>query len=211
MLGAVLHGHVVFVQDSVRAGQYGGTMHEVELLTDILDKTGNVIAAVDVEQATLPTPCEEYDVGALMNHIVGWIQVFDAGSNDRIFEGDASGYRCGPDPAAEFRAAAAGVIAGWQAHGLDRQVRVTSGEMPGEMVFNMTLMEYLAHGWDLAIATDQQPPYTEAEATETLARAEGTLPAEYRGSGMPFGRPVPVAADAPPLDRFIAFMGRQPV
>jgi uncharacterized protein (TIGR03086 family) len=190
---------------------YGVTMHEVELLTDILDKTGDVIAAVDVDQTTLPTPCEEYDVATLINHIVGWIQVFDAGSNERIFEGDASAYRCGPDPAAEFRSAAAGVIAGWQTHGLDRQVRVMGGdEMPGEMVFNMTLMEYLTHGWDLATATAQKPPYTEAEATETLTRAEGTLPPQYRGGDMPFGPPVPIGADAPPLDRFIAFMGRQP-
>jgi uncharacterized protein (TIGR03086 family) len=185
-------------------------MHEVELLTGVLDKTGDVIAGVGADQGRLPTPCKEYDVTALVNHIVGWIQVFDAGSNGRPFEGDATAYRCGANPEAEFRAAAAGVVAGWETHGLDRQVRVVSGEMPGEMVFNMTLMEYLAHGWDLATATGQEPPYTDDEATETLARAEGTLPPQYRGSDMPFGPPVAIDPDAPAVDRFVAFMGRQP-
>jgi uncharacterized protein (TIGR03086 family) len=185
-------------------------MAEIDLLTGILDKTGDVIAGVGADQVGRPTPCEDYDVAALRDHIVGWIQVFDAGSNGRTFEGDAMAYRCGADPEAEFRAAAAGVVAGWQEHGLDRPVRVISGEMPGEMVFNMTLMEYLTHGWDLAVATAQVPPYTEDEAAETLARAEGTLPAEMRGGDSPFGPPVPIASEAPSLDRFIAFMGREP-
>jgi len=185
-------------------------MGEIELLTGILDKTGDVIAGVGADQGDLPTPCEDYDVTALVNHIVGWVQVFDAGSNGRAFAGDATAYRCGADPEAEFRVAAAGVVVGWQEHGLDRQVRIISGEMPGKMVFNMTLMEYLTHGWDLAVATAQAPPYTEDEATETLARAEGTLPTEYRGDDMPFGPPIPIGSEAPPLDRFIAFMGREP-
>jgi uncharacterized protein (TIGR03086 family) len=185
-------------------------MSEVVLLAGVLDKTGDVIAGVGTDQGALPTPCEEFDVNTLVDHIVGWIQVFDAGSNGRAFEGDATTYRCGTHPEAEFRAAAGGVVAGWETHGLDRQVRIVSGESPGQMVFNMTLMEYLAHGWDLATATGQRPPYTEDEATEILARAEGTLPPQYRGEGMPFGPPVPIDAGAPALDRFVAFMGRRP-
>ena len=35
-------------------------------------------------------------------------------------------------------------------------------------VFNMTIMEYLTHGWDLAIATNQTVPYTDDEATDSL-------------------------------------------
>jgi uncharacterized protein (TIGR03086 family) len=186
-------------------------MHEVALLTGILDKTGDVIAGVRPDQGTLSTPCEEFDVTALVNHIVGWIRVFDAGSNERLFEGDAAAFRCGADPEAEFRSAAAGVVTGWETYGLNRQVGITGGaRMPGEMVFNMTLMEYLAHGWDLATATGQDPPYSDAEAIETLRRAEGTLPPQYRGGDMPFGPAVPIGADAPALDRFAAFMGRHP-
>ena len=81
---------------------------------------------------------------------------------------------------------------------------------PAEMVFNMTVMEYLTHGWDLAVGSGQPVPYTEAEAAEVLARAEGTLPPQYRGGDMPFGEIVPVAADAPAIDRLAGFMGREP-
>jgi uncharacterized protein (TIGR03086 family) len=149
-------------------------------------------------------------VRALVNHMVGWIQVFDAGCNGRHFEGDASTYECGSDPAGEFRQAADGLVAGWQKYGLDRQVRVTSGESPGPMVFNMTVMEYLTHGWDLATATGQPIPFRDQEAADVLARAEVTLPPEYRGDGMPFGNIVPVGEDAPAVDRLVAFLGRCP-
>ena len=88
---------------------------------------------------------------------------------------------------------------------------VSSGaKMPGSMVFNMTVMEYLAHGWDLATATGQPIPYTDDEAADVLVRARATLPAEYQGEGMAFGAIVPVGDDATPVERFVAFMGRQP-
>ena len=50
------------------------------------------------------------------------------------------------------------LIAGWSDHGLDRQVRLSGGELPGPMAFNMTVMEYMGHGWDLATATGQAYP-----------------------------------------------------
>ncbi len=186
-------------------------MDDVELLSGILSKTGDVIAGVRPDQRELSTPCDDFDVSDLTNHLVGWIQVFEAGCNERIYQGDAGAYRCGADPAAEFRASAAALEAGWATYGQDRQVRIVGdSRSPGEMVFNMILMEYLAHGWDLAVATGQPVPYTEHEASETLARAKKTLPPEYRGDGMPFGPVVSTDPNAPAVDRFVAFLGRHP-
>lgn len=182
----------------------------IELLTGILAKTGDIVEGVRPDQYDLTTPCPEYDVRSLLNHIVGWIEVFDAGCHDRAYEGDATEYKCGADPGEEFRTAAASLVAGWEEHGFDREVRVTSGKMPADMVFNMTVMEYLTHGWDLATATRQPVLFTEDEATETLKRAETTLPPEYRGEGMPFGTIVAVPSDAPAISRVVAFLGRQP-
>ncbi|WP_327272369.1 TIGR03086 family metal-binding protein [Streptomyces sp. NBC_01224] len=186
-------------------------MSEVDLLAGVLSKTGDVIEGVGADQLSLPTPCDDYDVEALVNHIVGWLLVFEAGAQGRPHEADAANHRCGADPAREFRAAAAGVVEGWEKYGFDRQVTVTGGKMPGESVFSMTVMEYLTHGWDLAVATGQPIPYTDQEAAETLARAEATLPPQYRGENMPFGQIVRVDADATAVDRLVAFLGRRPV
>ncbi|GAA4235012.1 TIGR03086 family metal-binding protein [Streptosporangium album] len=175
-----------------------------------MSKTGDVIEGVGADQLSLPTPCDDYDVQALLNHIVGWLLVFEAGCHGRSYEGDASTYVCGADPAREFRTTAASLVAGWEKYGLDRQIAVTSGKMPGEKAFNMTVMEYLTHGWDLAVATGQPIPFTEQEAAETLARAEATLPPEYRGEKLPFGEIVPVDEHASAVDRLVAFLGRRP-
>jgi uncharacterized protein (TIGR03086 family) len=186
-------------------------MDEIELLEGVLTKTGKVVANVDQPRLTSMTPCDDYTVQQLMNHIVGWVQVFEAGCNGRTFQGDPSAYVCGPDAAEEFARLAASVVAGWKEFGFDREVQISGGSMmPAAMVFNMTAMEYMAHGWDLASATGQPNPYSEAEASEVLARARVTLPPEYQGEGMAFGAVVPVAEGAPAIDQLIGFLGRDP-
>ena len=186
-------------------------MDEISLLSSVLDKTGDVIAAVTDDQKGRPTPCPDYDVAALIDHIVGWVRVFEAGAHGRRVEGDPSQYRAGSDPAGEFRAAAESLVASWRDEGIERKVLTSSGdEIDGRMSFDMTLMEYLVHGWDLAVATDQPVPYTEAEAEAVLERARVTLPPEYRGDGMPFGDIVAVADHEPAVDRLVGFLGREP-
>ncbi len=149
-------------------------------------------------------------MGTLVDHILGWARVFASGAEGGKFEGDPSDYSEGPDPAAEFRATADRIVDGWQEHGFDRQVHLAGADSPGMIAFNMTVMEYLTHGWDLATATDQSTPWSEEEAEDVLARAEKTLPAQYRGDGMPFGHIVEASDDASAADRVAAFMGRTP-
>lgn len=185
-------------------------MREIDLLSAILTKTGDLIAGVTSDQLDRPTPCPDYDVAGLVDHLVGWVQVFAAGADERRYEGDPTTFRAGDDPAGQFRAAAETMVAGWRRHGLDRKVTLTGEPQPAELALNMTLMEYLTHGWDLATATGQPVPYTEDEAAEVLARAERTLPPQYRGAGMPFGDIVPVPGDAAAVDRLMGFMGRSP-
>lgn len=185
-------------------------MDEVDLLSGIMTKTGDLIAAAPAEARARPTPCPDYDVDALIRHLVGWVRAFDAAANGSTFDGDPSVVEVGDDPAAQFRASADGVVAGWREHGFDREVSMMGGAQPAEVVFNMTVMEYLTHGWDLAVGTGQPVPFTEAEAEAVLRRAERTLPPEYRGGSMPFGEVVPVPDDAPAVDRLAGFMGRDP-
>jgi uncharacterized protein (TIGR03086 family) len=186
-------------------------MDEIELIDGVLTKTGDIIARVPAGSEQQPTPCGEWDVAALRDHIVGWVQVFEAGCHDRSCGVDPAAYRAGDDAAEVFRAAASSIVEGWATHGLHRKVRVSSGDaMPGEMVFNMTLMEYFGHGWDLATATAQPVPFSDTEAAEVLFRARATLPPEYRGPGMPFGDIVALDPGAPAVDRLVGFLGRRP-
>ncbi len=183
----------------------------IDLLAGVLDKTGDVVAGVAPGQGDRPTPCPDYDVDTMVNHIVGWVQVFAAGAAGGHYEDDPSAYQAGAHPGAEFHDAADRMMAGWREHGLDRKIRLSGPDgTEARGAFNMTVMEYLTHGWDLAVATGQTVPYTDDEAAAALPLAEGTLPDQYRGEGMAFGERVAVPDDAPALDRFIGFMGRDP-
>lgn len=184
-------------------------MDEMALLSVVLDKTGALIGGVQPSQWEQPTPCTEWDVRALTAHILGWMQVFDAAANGGAFDGDPADYRLGDDPAADFRAMADSMVAGWREGGTDRTVRLTMGELPGAMAMNMTLMEYMTHGWDLATATSQQVPFSDEEAEQVLDRARATLKPEYRGPGTAMGEEAEAPAGAPAAARLAAFMGRR--
>jgi uncharacterized protein (TIGR03086 family) len=165
---------------------------------------------VDPGQQELATPCPDYDVQKLVDHMVGWAHLFAAAACGETFEGDPTAYAAEEDAAQDFNRAADRIVEGWRSGGFDRTVRMTSGELPAPMVFDMTLMEYLTHGWDLAVATGQPVPYSDTEAEETLRRAQRTLPDEYRGAGKPFGPARETASDADALTRLVAFLGRDP-
>jgi uncharacterized protein (TIGR03086 family) len=184
-------------------------MDDLDLLTGVLDKTAMLIGAVQTDEWGRPTPCTEWDVRALVEHILGWMQVFDAAANGGVFAGDPGDYRLGDDPAGDFRTSAERMVEGWRKGGKERTVRLTMGEMPAPMVFDMTLMEYMTHGWDLATAIGQPVPFADAEAEEVLGRARATLKPEYRGPDTAMGEEAEAPAGAPAVVQLAAFMGRR--
>ncbi|MGH9063895.1 MAG: TIGR03086 family metal-binding protein [Acidimicrobiales bacterium] len=185
-----------------------GAVGDVDVLESVLGKDAALIREVRPDQWTGPTPCPDYDVRALVDHIVGWLQVFGAAATGRTVDGDPATFTSS-DPVGEFRAAAAEVVAGWRSGGVDRTVRLAGPDLPGQMVLAMTLMEYVTHGCDLAAATSQAVPFSDAELELALERARATLPDQYRGEGQAFGLALDVPEGAPVLERLLGFMGRR--
>ncbi|HEX8002973.1 MAG TPA: TIGR03086 family metal-binding protein [Mycobacteriales bacterium] len=185
-------------------------MSDVDLLESVLDKDVALVAGVSPDRHGDSTPCPDYDVKTLLDHMVGWLRAFAASVHERESGEDAGAYST-DDHEGEFRAAAKDLVEGWRARGTEGTARFATQEMPAEAVLGMTLMEYVTHGCDLAIATGQPVPFTDEELETTLARARVNLPDQYRGEGMPFGHAVPVPDGAPAVDRLLGFMGRQPV
>jgi uncharacterized protein (TIGR03086 family) len=185
-------------------------MDEVTMLSSVMSKTSDLMARVRAEQLPGSTPCPDMNVKQLMEHMTGWEQAFEAAANGQAYDGDPTGYELTSASTGDFRRSGDRMVNGWRSWGFDRTVRLTGPELPAGMVFNLTLMEYLTHGWDLATATGQRVPYSDDEAEETLIRAQATLPPEYRGAGKAFAHVVEVPEGDAPLDRLIGFMGRSP-
>lgn len=183
-------------------------MTDIDVLESVLAKDQELIRSVAPDHLGDGTMCPDYDVHGMINHIVGWSRVFAAAANGRTFDGDPSDYH-GDDPAVDFAAISDDMITGWREGGVDRKVTMTGSEQPAQLALNMSLMEYVAHGCDLALGSGQPVPFTDEELTVALERGRETLPEQYRGEGMPFGHIVEIPDEAPVVDKFLGFMGRR--
>lgn len=180
-------------------------MAEPVLLQGVFDRTERVLAGIGDGQWQRPTPCPDYDVGTLAGHLVEFLQTFAAAVSGQAAE---TGRPAGDEPARGFRASTDRAVQAWRDGAAERMVAVGDDELPGAVVFDLMLVECLAHGWDLAVATAQPVPYTDAEADAALAAVTPMLSDDSRGEQ--FGPAVPVPADAAPLARLIGFLGRDP-
>jgi uncharacterized protein (TIGR03086 family) len=175
-----------------------------------------LVDVVRPDQWTAPTPCADWNVRELLNHVANGNAVF-AGVADGtrpsgpVTPEERAVDRLGDDPAAGFRATGERMHAAFLTPGfLDGKVETPMlGEQPGTTVVHMRINELLIHGWDLARAIGQPPRLPEDLAEGALILWQTRLAGRPR-EGMPFGVPEPVADDAPATDRLAAFLGRKP-
>ena len=115
------------------------------------------VAAVGRDQWEQPTPCSDWNVRALVNHVVGedlWTGPLMRGSTieevgDR-FDGDL----LGPDPVTKALAAAEDALAAVaETLTTDGTVHLSYGEESMAEYVHQLATDHLIHGWDLAAAT----------------------------------------------------------
>ena len=178
-----------------------------------LDQTTGIVDRITDDQLDRPTPCEDFDVTALLNHTVASMQGLANAASGEPWDMATYGQDLlGGDPVGTFRAAASSLreaTAGDDV--LDRPWNMPFGESPGSQAINIAIMEVVQHGWDLARATDQRDVPFDDELSETaLELARKNLPPDDQRPAAAFGPSVPAADDAPAHDRLAAFMGRTP-
>jgi uncharacterized protein (TIGR03086 family) len=176
-----------------------------------LASTGRYIAGIGADQWSLATPCEGWDVRALVNHIVSgnlWAAELAAGKSIADVGDRLDGDVLGADPLAAYDASAAAAAAAFEAPGaLDAPCAVSYGPVPGSVYAGHRFIDVLIHGWDAAVATGQDASLDPALVDACLD--EATPQAElFRQSGM-FGGDVEVGANADPQARLLAMLGRR--
>ena len=185
---------------------------QVDLLEKAAKTTEHVLSGVRPEQFDEATPCSEYDVRALLNHVVGGSYMFSTIVNGGTLpEGDPPDLT-GGDFVGMFRQATDSALAAWRSDGaFDRTYPFPFGEIPAAMAFRIHFTETLVHGWDLARATgqDYEPDPDVVEAA--YRGSHGNIGPEMRTGGANyFGDEVSVPHDASALDKLLAYMGRNP-
>ena len=189
------------------------TNSTADRLAAVLDDLATVTGAIAAGQLHDPTPCTEFDVGQLREHVVSWLDTFAAGFADpdgRAPRGSLDGYQMPADPAGAVRAASGTLTGALRDGAAGRPLRLGDSAMPGEMALGLILWEFQVHGWDLARATGQPWSPPAAATEESLAFVPGMLTGDHQGEGKPFGLPVPVPESAPAFGRLLGLSGRDP-
>jgi uncharacterized protein (TIGR03086 family) len=181
------------------------------LIERALDQTAAVIGAVTPDQASLPTPCGDWDVRALITHLAGQdLRNFAVSARGETPDRQAPPDDVGDDWAAAFNSGAKPVLAAWRVADLDRPIAVPGGQAPLRTRASQQVAELATHSWDLMKATGQPADLDPRLAEHALAWSRGMLRPEWRGPGRAFGAEVPVPQDAPIYDRLAGWFGRDP-
>jgi uncharacterized protein (TIGR03086 family) len=177
--------------------------------------TAENVKRVRADQFGVPTPCREWDVRALLNHIIGTLWLGEALLRDRPPRyamapgGLPAADLAGDDPAAGYaEASAAALAAAATGDTLTRMHTTPLGDMPGPGLAGWTTLDILVHGWDLAKATGQAAELDDTVAAHVLAFAKQAITPDLRAPRL--GPAVPVPAGSPLTSRLVAFLGRRP-
>ena len=166
------------------------------------------VANVGMDDLSSPTPCSEFDVRALLDHMIGGLGMLAEaakGGKPPIPAGD----QFDADPGAAYDAGRAALVAAVRGAGaLERPWEMPFGALDGQVMATIAFMEHVTHGWDVAKATGQDttiPADLVAECFEAVTPMDAML----RMPGV-CGPAVSVPDDASLQDKFVAFMGRTP-
>ncbi|MCM0676967.1 TIGR03086 family metal-binding protein [Micromonospora phytophila] len=178
-----------------------------ELLAAAALRTVAVVRAIADDQLDLPTPCRDYAVRDLLNHLFQVVVNFQALAAKRAVE-----WTDKPDHLADgwrdrFETETRWLVDAWSDPSSLQGVSAGMG-LPQETVGGMALLDLTVHGWDLATATGQ--PYQPAPGvTAALHGLVERLGPQARKMGV-FADPVPASPELSELERLIALTGRDP-
>lgn len=177
----------------------------------------DIVSGVKPAHLDLPTPCGQWSLRALLEHMIVQHNGFAAAA--RGVKTELSAWRpvpLGADPAAEYAAAAERVITAFGESGvLDRRFWLPEirdgGPFPARMAIGFHLVDYVAHGWDVAVTLgvgiDFDQDILDA-ATEIARQVPGG--AARRAPGAAFGPEIPLPDNGSTLDSLLASLGRSP-
>ena len=184
-------------------------------LEPVTEQMAAIVGNIGEEQLAGPTPLDRMNVADLLTHVLGLVVAFR----------DAAAKLSGPTTDVTPEADGADLPTDWRYSILQRlgelnqawrapeawqgQTRAGGVDMPAPEAALVVNNELVLHGWDLAVATDQ-PFAVAAENLEASWQFVVNTPDNPDARAGLFGPRLPIADDAPLLDRTLAYAGRDP-
>jgi len=189
-------------------------MSEVTLMARAAGPFLEIIDGVQWDHWGAPTPCGDYDVYGLVNHLLFWGPSLEGAARKKVVPPPAASDTdldvTGPDWAAALEAQTGRLVDGWSRPAAWEGTTFMGGQMelPAAMVGGMVVGELVVHGWDLAVATGQHAAWDD----DLLARLRDEVAkgAEIGRQMGVYGPEVAVPETAPLLHRVLGLTGRDP-
>ena len=192
------------MSSDLRPGPHSPPTDELASAEAALSALQHVLHPIARDELSKSTPCSEYDVLQLTDHLLNSITQL----------GGAAGADL-PDRNTDYSVeeqvvgAARPALDAWHRRGLDDTVTLGPNELPATSAVSILTLELLVHGWDYGAATRRPINVAESLADYALGLAKKVINPQTRAT-VGFDDPVAVPDDAPALDRLIAFTGRDP-
>jgi uncharacterized protein (TIGR03086 family) len=187
-------------------------MDNVALMKQVIASTDKVVKGTEPSQLGLPSPCTEWTVRDVINHITGGATMFAVCVEEGSVPDDLLGKLMGDDNLGDdyvgaWEAASTRAIAAFESPGaLEKQVSLPFGEMPAGVALNIAVFDVLTHAADIATATNQT--IDDSALVETaLEIGQQMIGPDLRVPGV-FNAEQPAPQGATPTVRLLAFAGR---
>jgi uncharacterized protein (TIGR03086 family) len=165
----------------------------------------HVLHGIAKDDEAKETPCREFDVAGLTDHLMNSITTIGGAVGAQFPERDR-----GDSVERQVVLAARPALDAWHKRGLDGAVQLGQrGEAPAKVMAGVLTLEFLVHAWDYAKATGREVTAPDALSDYVMGLAKTIITPQGR-SNVGFDDPIDVAADARALDRLIAYTGRRP-
>ena len=165
------------------------------------------------EQFGDPTPCTEWDIGALLGHNVHenlWVPpIMDGMTVEQVGDRFERGV-LGDDPPGAWHAAAEPACAAIEREGaMERTVHLSFGDVAGAEYTRQRIVDLVVHTWDLAKAAGLDESLDEDTVSACLAWGEAWKPMLAQASDW-FEPPIEPATHAGAQTRLLNVFGRDP-
>lgn len=188
----------------LRPGPHSRPTDELHSAEDTLGILQRVLHPIATDDLSKQTPCTDFDVNQLTEHLLKSIAGIGGMVGAEIPERQTS-----DSVERQIILAARPALDAWHRHGLDGTVPFGKSEMPAKSACGIFSIEFLVHAWDYAVAVGHELDAPQPLTEYVLDLAHQTIRPEFRGAAG-FDDPVDVPADAGALEKLVAFTGRDP-
>ena len=189
-------------------------MSNTQLMARAAAPLMEIIRNIKADQLSAPTPCAEYDVRKLVNHLLFWGPSLEGAARKEPVpppaEAEADVELTTGDWAAALVAQVDRIVSAWSEPGAwESMTHMGSpAEVPAVLIGGMVVGELVVHGWDLARATGQRLGLDE-DLLGYLHEEVAKSAAQGREMGI-YGPEVAVPFLSSTLDRVLGLTGRNP-